>query len=263
MRSTKAVEVPSHVSPIVGWRIWNCSQGKLYSPLISVYEWPWLEAAQSRCHDAYIWFREEHGAPESNCRCGLYALKEPVSLLGVDLDGSTPFESKLTKDTHGYVIGRVALWGSVVEHEDGFRAQYGYPLELYLPANKLETLGVELAQNYQVPVRDLKELDVPLEAVDANTSALHRSERWWLAWPLLFMPVLAILQAPNPWRLVIFSVLSTLVFELAWYISIKRIWSARRVGVRTHFIAAQMFHLGMLWWSWAYLLIIMVFSIMP
>jgi hypothetical protein len=30
------------------------------------------------------------------------------------------------------VLGRVALWGRVIEHETGFRARYGYPQRLRL-----------------------------------------------------------------------------------------------------------------------------------
>ena len=30
------------------------------------------------------------------------------------------------------MLGRVALWGRVIEHEHGFRAQYAYPQRLRL-----------------------------------------------------------------------------------------------------------------------------------
>lgn len=33
-------------------------------------------------------------------------------------------------DAREIIYGRVALWGTVVEHEKGYRAQYGYPVEL-------------------------------------------------------------------------------------------------------------------------------------
>lgn len=34
------------------------------------------------------------------------------------------------------VTGRVALWGRVIEHERGYRAQYAYPFELFLPGTR-------------------------------------------------------------------------------------------------------------------------------
>ena len=56
-------------------------------------------------------------------------------------------------------VGRVALWGDVVEGSRGWRAARGYPAELWLPqadlrrqtVAELEGIAVELA-DYGVPV---------------------------------------------------------------------------------------------------------------
>jgi hypothetical protein len=34
--------------------------------------------------------------------------------------------------TYSSVYGKVALWGRIIEHERGYRAQYAYPLELWV-----------------------------------------------------------------------------------------------------------------------------------
>ena len=54
----------------------------------------------------------------------------------------------------GTVAGRVALWGRVIEHDHGYRAQYGYPLALWLAptpgATSARTVRA-LAARYGVP----------------------------------------------------------------------------------------------------------------
>jgi hypothetical protein len=57
------------------------------------------------------------------------------------------------------VIGRVALWGEVVEGEFGWRASRAYPLELLIPGRAggyrrgayLDEIAVEL-EAYRVPI---------------------------------------------------------------------------------------------------------------
>jgi len=62
----------------------------------------------------------------------------------------------LLEDDDLYCWGRVALWGRVIECENGCRAQYGYPQELFLISND-KTLGSALANAYGVPVRQIRE----------------------------------------------------------------------------------------------------------
>lgn len=49
------------------------------------------------------------------------------------------------------VLGQVSLWGRVIETENGYRAQYAYPAELWLFDDSLEELGLV----YDVPVRTI------------------------------------------------------------------------------------------------------------
>jgi hypothetical protein len=58
-----------------------------------------------------------HEAPHVGCTCGLHGTH------GLDL---------LRRTRCPAVLGRVALWGRVIEHELGFRGQYGYPQRLRL-----------------------------------------------------------------------------------------------------------------------------------
>jgi hypothetical protein len=58
-----------------------------------------------------------HEAPHLGCTCGLHGTHEP---------------DVLRRTRCPAVLGRVALWGRVIEHEWGFRARYGYPQRLRL-----------------------------------------------------------------------------------------------------------------------------------
>jgi hypothetical protein len=60
-----------------------------------------------------------HQAPQINCSCGIYAAKsaEQLARLGLRLHG---------------IRGEVHLWGTIVEHSLGWRAQFAYPKSLVL-----------------------------------------------------------------------------------------------------------------------------------
>jgi hypothetical protein len=90
------------------------------------------------------------------------------------------------------VRGEVLLWGTVVEHERGFRSQFAYPKSLHLPP---DTLPVTLAEiqsrlkiltTYRVDifVADQK-TNIPLWANDSGYAAagldylIERSKRYY------------------------------------------------------------------------------------
>ena len=67
---------------------------------------------------------DSHDAPQAKCTCGVYAAKslEHLRKNGYDRCG---------------VYGEVCLWGTVVEHERGWRAQLAYPKNLFLSVDAL------------------------------------------------------------------------------------------------------------------------------
>jgi hypothetical protein len=106
------------VEPILAWRSWTLTgrrdgEGLLLRPVTAGSK-PWRprEVAQATCRLAW-----SHEAPNLDCSCGLYATRE--------LD-------TLRKTRCPAVLGRVALWGRVIEHEQGYRARFGYPQRLRL-----------------------------------------------------------------------------------------------------------------------------------
>jgi len=124
------MNVPDFISPIVGYRVWQWDAAGLKS----LNDEPWSPGRRivAGCRAAsrgLIAGRAEathdaHDAPQANCTCGVYATKSLEHLR-----------------TTGYVRygihGEVNLWGTVVEHEQGWRAQFAYPKNLYLPPDTL------------------------------------------------------------------------------------------------------------------------------
>jgi hypothetical protein len=127
--------VPDFVEPVEAWRVWRVGRRDgliVLRSLVARSVWdpavP-LDAACAKGHSP--WWRpwrlelNDHGAPDFDCSCGIYGVRS-VAAARLYLD-SPAFVSPGER-----VIGRVALWGDVVESESGWRAAHAYPLELYV-----------------------------------------------------------------------------------------------------------------------------------
>jgi hypothetical protein len=110
--------------PIIGWRAWNVidwtdEKGRKSARLAALsistgHGWPPLAPMVASCTVA-------HAAPQNDHTCGIWAVRSRAAAL----------EAVSTFKTLGtWAIGRVTLWGDVVEHDDGWRAQFAYPFEL-------------------------------------------------------------------------------------------------------------------------------------
>jgi hypothetical protein len=113
--------------PIVGWRTWNLSDDHSAPRLLPAGSggrdaWEPRRAAEARC-EASILTRtlHPHPAPEPSCTCGIHASRS--------LDA---FERPRPAWPPPCVVGTVSLWGTVIEHERGWRARYAYPARLGL-----------------------------------------------------------------------------------------------------------------------------------
>jgi hypothetical protein len=106
------------VEPVHAWRCWTLSGSRDGSRLRLTpiagdrRPWPAGRPASAMCSR-----HRAHAVPHLACTCGLYAVNDP---------------DELRKSRDPAVLGTVALWGRVVEHERGFRAQLGYPQRLRL-----------------------------------------------------------------------------------------------------------------------------------
>jgi hypothetical protein len=116
--TARTLPVVQDTEPLLAWRSWTLTgrrdgDGLLLRP-VTAGSRPWRprEIAQATCRLAW-----SHEAPNVDCSCGLHATN--------DL-------SFLRRTRCPAVLGRVALWGRVIEHEHGYRARFGYPQRLRL-----------------------------------------------------------------------------------------------------------------------------------
>jgi len=123
------VSIPDYISPIVGYRVWKWENTGLKS--LCGERWRPGHSLAARCRASVVVgpiagraeaVHDAHEPPQTNCTCGVYASKSLEQLL-----------------TTGYakcgIHGEVYLWGTVVEHELGWRAQFAYPKTLFLPSD--------------------------------------------------------------------------------------------------------------------------------
>lgn len=117
--------------PIVAWRVWRLRTDVDRKVVEAVLEscvygdaWPAQEAFSAECL--------EHRRPTVSCGCGIYA----VTTREAALEWARWAQSALPNPI---VLGRVQLWGRVLPHAVGYRAELAYPYELeVLTANGLD-----------------------------------------------------------------------------------------------------------------------------
>jgi hypothetical protein len=126
--------------PIEGWRTWRlvrrggeAALGSLFSP---EERWTPRTAARAVCavESSY------HPAPAIDCRCGYYAYAERARLAGASRRGA--------------VIGAVAMWGEVIGHDFGYRAEYAYPQRLRLVCGPCLRIGRDRPPRWVVERRE-------------------------------------------------------------------------------------------------------------
>lgn len=125
---------PDYVHTLTGWRAWSVDDGYLAS-VGTDFKWQPKFPLRASCE------YKDHPAPEMDCSCGYWTFRT---------------RGLLVEALKGYVhesavIGPTAIWGRVIECENGYRSEYAYPNELWLLQGELEYLG----HVYGVPVRRL------------------------------------------------------------------------------------------------------------
>jgi hypothetical protein len=181
--ATEAAIAPDLIEPIVGWRLWLVVEDGGYLWLESVlYPIRWLpqRALVARCvphRRCYLCRPREvqsfpsHPAPDEECECGIYAARNP-GMLAPYLDSAYPGRKAVER-----VLGRVRLWGEVIEAERGWRGQYAYPDTIYVPRRLAAKLaphtGLAVAdglRDYGLPVQYLRDR-ATLEIVESLAAA--------------------------------------------------------------------------------------------
>src|SRR6201987_2616048 len=126
------MKIPDYISPVVGHRVWRWDE----TGLKSLNGEPWFpgQRLEARCRVAPAARHTTEAAnevPHRKCTCGIYAAKNSEHLRQIGY-------------ANGGVCGEVYLWGIVVEHKLGWRAQFAYPKSLGLPLSLLPFTLAEL-----------------------------------------------------------------------------------------------------------------------
>ena len=116
-----SASTPLSIDPVIGWRAWalrwNGADGvELMSPL-QTFVWQPGKPTRARCRTHF-----GKQVPHIRCGCGLYAVASLDRLPSAGGLASAGIA----------VVGSVAMWGHVVEHDAGYRGQLGYPDRLRL-----------------------------------------------------------------------------------------------------------------------------------
>lgn len=163
------MSVPDYCAPIVAYRVWGVDRKttRLRARFRTEDVWEPKRPKRATCRymdigivddgvpphrttaDCVVAMQKYYGQGKSEngwvASCGLYGYKTPLMAwraLGTSDDWD---ESRI-------VFGEVKLWGRVLEHERGFRAEYAYPGALAA----LSPVAEELADVYGVPVTALQ-----------------------------------------------------------------------------------------------------------
>ena len=110
------MKIPDLISPIVGHRVWRWDGTGLRS--LNGKPWSQCQPLAAKCGAGNAHDADE--PPHLECTCGVYAAKNIEHLRQLGYEGRG-------------IRGEVYLWGTVVEHELGWRAQFAYPKTLFLP----------------------------------------------------------------------------------------------------------------------------------
>jgi hypothetical protein len=131
---------------LTGWRVWRMS---VDGELVSAYSpaaWPARSPIVATCYET----GDAHAAPDEWCACGVYGCEEPGAALFYAHRSGSP------------VVGTARLWGRVVEHEAGWRAEKGYPDRLFVPRDVFDRhagdVAAHLSFRYGVPAHVIDEL---------------------------------------------------------------------------------------------------------
>jgi hypothetical protein len=136
----------------VGWRLWRVVPWGTSSVRLTAWSSPELIwPARTRCEARCLVVAEPgHLVPQPGCRCGLHAFATRDAAADALAAEMLP---------GAIAIGRVSLWGRLVQHAGGWRALHGYPYDVQLLGDD-EELARRLRDAYAVDVSTLPVADL-------------------------------------------------------------------------------------------------------
>jgi hypothetical protein len=169
--------IPDYAEPVEAWRVWRVAMregrvvlqslfvGAVWEPVV-----PFVASCTGGHRSRWAPWRKEpndHPAPELDCRCGIYGVQ---SVAAARSYLETP--PLLCRDDR--VIGRVALWGAVVEATSGWRASHAYPIELFVPTPVVAPRGFRQRAYVDEILLGLEAYKVPVDLVAPSELSRYR-----------------------------------------------------------------------------------------
>jgi hypothetical protein len=165
---------PDYIEPVEAWRVWRVGMREGRVVLESLFAdtvWEPGVRLAARCVMGHRsrwrpWRRvpNDHAVPDLRCTCGIYGVRSLAAARWY-------LETRSFISRGDRVIGRVALWGDVVESQLGWRASRAYPLELLVPALGAAEGGFRHRAHLEEIVVALEAYRVPVDLAGVQTFA--------------------------------------------------------------------------------------------
>ena len=117
--SSRIIDGGTYLASVEAWRLWQWFGGSLHGIGLPL-KWPAGVVNEAVC----VVRGHKTAPPHWGCQCGFWGMKDEPFRLYLAVILSMKFPHKL-------ILGKVSLWGKVVVHEDGYRAQYAYPVSCF------------------------------------------------------------------------------------------------------------------------------------
>jgi hypothetical protein len=160
-------QLPFHDEPeaeqkfgfVRGWRFWTFVHPHYLGDINRASIWTPRKRNVAFCRAFHLRVpgrSEPHKVvPFESCTCGFHAYNE-AGIAKVGVFHGLLFEFQAP------IFGEVALWGKVIRHARGYRAEFAYPIRLWVLGPVGEASIEEVASAYGVPVRPIDEADDPI-----------------------------------------------------------------------------------------------------
>jgi hypothetical protein len=148
------LRVPDMIGEVIAWRAWQIvgpAQTPRLASVTALSTWSRREQGVEAIWPTNRWFYARcpgghvTDIPVESCGCGLYAAKSMEQLIKLG------YGSYRDVDADVKVVGQVGLTGKVIEGPEGWRAERGRVVRLWVPYEKWD-LGERLGAAYNVPV---------------------------------------------------------------------------------------------------------------
>lgn len=131
--------IPDYFDPFIAYRVWFAHPNGLLIGQAHAEPWPPYQPFVARCGWAssqdHIKEGQWQAAPVMSCDCGIHVLKTEEQARyrvenSVNSGAGLGFSYRHAELPSTLVWGAVKVWGHLIEHEDGYRAEFAYPFSL-------------------------------------------------------------------------------------------------------------------------------------